>query len=319
MSKEYTGPFKDVAPLYIEYKRSLGYDAIVEENALKRMDKYFYDKGIKEVKLTQDMVEEFVAKRDNESFSTQNDRITLTKQFAAFLLKTGYKDVYIHHIKRRNEDTNFRPYIYSKEDLKKIFEYVDTHQYDNKSIYDFVLPILLRLLYGCGFRRGEIINLLMKDVDLDKKIIKIVDGKGHVARIVPLSDSLYQAYINYRKKLKINSEYFICDSKGRRISRHITDYFQKILRKLNILRPDGTPPRLHDFRFTFSVNALNKMVKDGQDLYTTLPILSKYLGHKNISATEHYLLLATDYFINITSKEEEYYKDLLKTEIDNHE
>lgn len=319
MSNKYIGPFKDVAPLYIEYKRSLGYDAISEEGALKRLDKYFYDKGITNVKLTQEMVEEYVARRENESRATQNDRLSLTKQFATYLKKLGYQNVYVHKIKIGKDDTDFKPYIYSKEDLKKIFEYVDTHQYDNKSIYDFVLPILLRLLYGCGFRRGEITNLLIKDVDLDEKIIKIIDGKGHVARIVPLSNSLYQAYINYRKKLKVNSEYFICDSKGKKISKHVTEYFQKILKKINILRPDGTPPRLHDFRFTFSVNALDKMEKDGQDLYTTLPILSKYLGHKNISATEHYLLLATDYFINVTSKEEDYYKDLLKMEIENNE
>ena len=69
---------------------------------------------------------------------------------------------------------------------------------------------------------------------------------------------------------------------------------------------------------TFAVNALEKMEKNGQDLYTTLAILCKYLGHKNISSTEYYLMLVQDYFINITSKEEKYYSDLLKSEdIDN--
>ena len=93
---------------------------------------------------------------------------------------------------------------------------------------------------------------------------------------------------------------------------------KSILKKLNILRPDGTPPRLHDFRFTFAINALEKMDKEGQDLYTTLPILCKYLGHKNIEATEYYLLLAQDYFINITNKEELYYDefDFLKEDDD---
>ena len=319
MSKQYIGPFKDVAPLYIEYKRSLGYDAISEAGALKRMDRYFYNKGIKEVKMTREMVEEYTARRKNEARATQNDRITLTKQFAAFLQKLGYNNIYLHKIKIGKEDTNFKPYIYTKEDMQNIFSYIDEHQYDNKSIYDFVLPILIRFLYACGLRRGELIDLLTKNVDFKEKIIKVIDGKGHVTRIVPLSDSLYQTYLKYRKKINVNSEYFICDLKGRKISKHVTEYFQKKLKKLNILRPDGTPPRLHDFRFTFAVNALDKMEKEGQDLYTTLPILSKYLGHKNISASEHYLLLATDYFIDVTSKEEEYYKDLLKMEIDSNE
>ena len=52
MSKNYIGPFKDVAPLYIEYKKSLGYDCKSEESALKRMDTYFYNQNIKKCKDT---------------------------------------------------------------------------------------------------------------------------------------------------------------------------------------------------------------------------------------------------------------------------
>lgn len=317
MCSKYIGPYKDVGPLYIEYKRSLGYDAISEEGALRRMDKFFYNKGITDVKLTKEMVEEYGKKHEKESITTQRTRLTLMKQFAVFLLNLGYTDIYVHNIKLGKEEQSFKPYIYSKEDIKKIINYIDLHQNDNKSIYDFVLPIYIRLLYGCGFRCGELSNLLEENVDYNQKIIKIIDGKGHVARIVPLSDSLYDACIKYRNKLPIKSKYFIYDLKGNKVSKHITEYFQKILIKLNILRPDGTPPRLHDFRFTFSVNTLNRMEERGQNLYTTLPILSKYLGHKNISATEHYLMLARDYFTNIRNKEEKYYSDLLKMEENN--
>ena len=60
-----------------------------------------------------------------------------------------------------------------------------------------------------------------------------------------------------------------------------------------------SPPILHHLRFTFAIMVLEKMDTCRQNLYTTLPILYKYLGHKNIEATEHYLMLAKDYFINI--------------------
>lgn len=318
MSKDYIGPFKEVVPLYIEYKRSLGYDAISEEGELKRLDKFFSNKGITEVKLTKEMIEEYCMRRKNENQDTQRHRLSLVKQFAVFLSKSGYKNIYVHNIKLKKEDSQFKPYIYSQDELKRIFEYIDAHQYDNKSIYDFILPIFIRFLYGCGLRKKELINLTENDIDYIQKTITINDSKCHVSRIVPLSDSLFDSYINYKKKHNIKSKYLICNSKGEKISHHITEYFQKILMKLNIKRPDGTPPRLHDFRFTFAVNALEKMEKNGQDLYTTLPILSKYLGHKNISSTEYYLMLVQDYFINITSKEEKYYSDLLKSEdIDN--
>ena len=318
-SNNFIGPFKNIAPLYIEYKKSLGFDSKSEYNELKRLDKYFYNKGIAEVKLTKHMVEEYGMLRENESPKTQAKRLSVLKQFAIYLQKMGYSNIYVHHIKTSKSDSKFKPYIYSKQDLNIIFEYLDKHQYDTNSIYNCVLPILIRILYGTGLRRGEAINLKTTDVDLNKKILTIYNGKENVTRIVPISNSLSESCKTYKLKFLCNEQYFLCDLKGNKINSHITEYFQKILKKLNILRPDGTPPRLHDFRFTFAVTALEKMDRDGLDLYTTLPILCKFLGHKNIEATEYYLLLAKDYFINITNKEEEYYSDFKFLKDDDNE
>ena len=318
-SNNFIGPFKNIAPLYIEYKKSLGFDSKSEYNELKRLDKYFYNKGIAEVKLTKHMVEEYGMLRENESPKTQAKRLSVLKQFAIYLQKMGYSNIYVHHIKTSKSDSKFKPYIYSKQDLNIIFECLDKHQYDTNSIYNCVLPILIRILYGTGLRRGEAINLKTTDVDLNKKILTIYNGKENVTRIVPISNSLSESCKTYKSKFLCNEQYFLCDLKGNKINSHITEYFQKILKKLNILRPDGTPPRLHDFRFTFAVTALEKMDRDGLDLYTTLPILCKFLGHKNIEATEYYLLLAKDYFINITNKEEEYYSDFKFLKDDDNE
>ena len=251
-NNNFIGPFKNIAPLYIEYKKSLGFDSKSEYNELKRLDKYFYNKGIAEVKLTKHMVEEYGMLRENESPKTQAKRLSVLKQFAIYLQKMGYSNIYVHHIKTSKSDSKFKPYIYSKQDLNIIFEYLDKHQYDTNSIYNCVLPILIRILYGTGLRRGEAINLKTTDVDLNKKILTIYNGKENVTRIVPISNSLSESCKTYKSKFLCNEQYFLCDLKGNKISSHITEYFQKILKKLNILRPDGTPPRLHDFRFTFA-------------------------------------------------------------------
>ena len=54
----FVGPFKDVAPLYLEYKKSLGYDSKSELAELKKMDKYFFSQNITTVKLSKTMVED---------------------------------------------------------------------------------------------------------------------------------------------------------------------------------------------------------------------------------------------------------------------
>ena len=97
-SNNFIGPFKNIAPLYIEYKKSLGFDSKSEYNELKRLDKYFYNKGIAEVKLTKHMVEEYGMLRENESPQTQAKRLYILKQFAIYLQKMGYYNIYVHHI-----------------------------------------------------------------------------------------------------------------------------------------------------------------------------------------------------------------------------
>ena len=319
MNNNFIGPFKDIGPLYIEYKKSLGYDCVSELGELKRLDKFFFDEGIDEVKLTKEMVEKYGMLRENESPKTQAKRLSVLKQFAIYLQKMGYSNVYVHHIKTSKSDSKFKPFIYSKQNLNMIFEYLDKHQYDTNSIYNCVLPVLIRILYGTGLRKNEAINLKHTDVDLDKKIITVYNGKKKVTRIVPISESLASTCEVYKEKFAKNNIYFLCDLNKQQVSKHITEYFQKILKKLEILRPDGTPPRLHDFRFTFAVTALEKMNKEGQDLYTTLPILCKFLGHKTIESTEYYLLLAKDYFIDIKNKEEKYYNDFKFLKDDDNE
>ena len=66
---------------------------------------------------------------------------------------------------------------------------------------------------------------------------------------------------------------------------------------------DHQGPRVHDFRHTFAVHSLVQMAKSGLDLYYSLPLLSTFLGHKSLDATEQYVRLTV-----------EMYPDLLKDE-----
>jgi integrase len=58
-------------------------------------------------------------------------------------------------------------------------------------------------------------------------------------------------------------------------------------------------PRLHDFRHTFAVHSLNQMVRQGMDLYYALPLLSTYLGHASVAATEGYVRLTEETYPGI--------------------
>jgi len=59
-------------------------------------------------------------------------------------------------------------------------------------------------------------------------------------------------------------------------------------------------PRTHDFRHTFAVKSLRKMIYANEDIMAVMPLLSQYLGHKNIYATQTYLQFTADMFPYVT-------------------
>lgn len=59
-------------------------------------------------------------------------------------------------------------------------------------------------------------------------------------------------------------------------------------------------PRIHDLRHTFACHSLANMAKAGIDLYTSLPILSAYLGHQSLEATNRYVRLTSNIYPELT-------------------
>ena len=90
----------------------------------------------------------------------------------------------------------------------------------------------------------------------------------------------------------------------------ITDYseqihkvYRKLLWKAGISHGGkGKGPRLHDLRHAFCVHSLAKQVKAGVDLYVALPILSTYVGHSSVAATQRYVRLTAEAYPELIEK-----------------
>jgi integrase/recombinase XerD len=57
--------------------------------------------------------------------------------------------------------------------------------------------LLLWLIYSCGLRRSEVTNIKLKDIDRNRSLIHIREGKGMVDRIVPVPDKVWQKTDEY--------------------------------------------------------------------------------------------------------------------------
>ena len=168
-------------------------------------------------------------------------------------------------------------------------------------------PVLFRILYCCGLRISEALNLKLKNVDLENGILYVFEAKNNIDRLVPISEKLKNICIEYCKKMHVNScpddFFFFIRSKEFRIQNstiHLS--FRQILELANIDRNIEDGPRIHSFRHSFAVRCLKKFVYENKDLNAYLPILKTYMGHSKFRSTEYYLKLTNDLFPDITQK-----------------
>lgn len=282
---------------YIAFKRNMGY-ALSNTYNFKTFDEFTINNGATSVGLTKGLAEKWKEKRPNESDVTRYKRVNDITNFCIYLNQLGYQS-YIPRAPEKYQST-FTPYIFSKQELKLFFTACDTIKVHGKSNMKFILPVVFRVIYGCGLRINEALSLKNKDVNLDDCYIIIREAKNGCDRILPLSDSLITVCKQYKVHFLSSGsdDYFFIQFNGNRYaSDTVYKWFRKILWEAGISHGGkGLGPRVHDLRHSFSVHSLAEMSRKGLDLYYSLPVLSKYLGHNSLEATDKYVRLTSDMY-----------------------
>lgn len=283
---------------YIAFKRSMGY-ALDNVYTYKMFDEFTVKNEANFIGLTKELADKWGEKRPNESDVTRYRRINVIINFSSYLNQLGYQSYIPRQLKKYQ--STFTPYIFSKEQLDSYFTACDNMKIHRNSPMKYLLPVLFRMIYGCGLRVNEALGLKCEDVNLDEGYIIIREAKNGSDRILPISDSLKEICERYNE-LYLSTigtcEYFFTQETGMKYSSGtIYRWFRKILWEAGIPHGGkGIGPRVHDFRHSFSVHSLAEMSRKGLDLYYSLPVLSKYLGHSSLEATDKYVRLTSDMY-----------------------
>ena len=153
---------------------------------------------------------------------------------------------------------------------------------------------ILELLYGCGLRVSELLNLRKEDIFFKEDFIR-VKGKGDKERIVPLGDKAKQSLIKYITELrpslnKKKSPFLFLTRRGNKLSRMgLWKRFQECTVKSGI-KKEITP---HTLRHSFATHLLER----GASLRT----VQLLLGHSDISTTQIYTHIDRNYLRKIMS------------------
>ncbi|HEC79199.1 MAG TPA: tyrosine recombinase XerC [candidate division WOR-3 bacterium] len=155
---------------------------------------------------------------------------------------------------------------------------------------------IMEVLYSCGLRAGELVNLNIYDIDFARDEIK-VKGKGGKQRIVPLGRAAKHAILDYlkirktAKNTQTDTQALFLNYRGGRLT---TRSLQRIVRKylIRVARAAGTNP--HILRHSFATHLL----ENGADLRA----VQELLGHSSLSTVQIYTHLTTKHLKELYKK-----------------
>lgn len=210
------------------------------------------------------------------SYSYQNQVVNGCKLFFKEVIKSRL-DVEKFERPRREHKL---PNVLSKEEVKAILEAPLNPKHRT----------MLSLIYACGLRRGELLNLKPKDIDSKRGVLYVLNAKGKKDRILPISDKLIKMLREYYKKYRPKEWLFEGQLTGEPYSEtSLQKVFKMALSSAGVRKP----ATLHWLRHSYATHLL----ESGTDLR----YIQELLGHKSSKTTEIYTHVSTSSLQKIKS------------------
>ena len=229
----------------------------------------------------------------------------MARQFAEFMCRLGYPAYVPDRSPSAKGSASYQPRIFTHAEVQRLLQEVDRLVPTAASpLRHLVMPEVFRLLCGCGFRLGEVLNLRNDDVDLNRGILTVREGKFRKDRLVPPALALVERLRSYDSAVSAvvgprrgDAFFFPSFRSGRCHPNTVYMAFRQALFTCGIPHGGkGKGPRVHDLRHTFAVHTMLRWYREGADLNAKLPVLATYLGHESLRGTERYLHLTAELF-----------------------
>jgi integrase/recombinase XerD len=317
MTNTYASVLADAIQGFVLERQALGYTFRKQAASLRRFDRFCIEVGHSQACLSKELAMKWAEKRPWESADAQSRRIRLVRMLARYMVRAGYVAyIYPDHL-GVGQPNKYNPYLFTEKELARFLNRVDRCPPANSSPYrHLVFPLLYRMLYGCGLRVSEALNLAVGDVNMEDGALTIRNGKFHKDRLVPMSSSLVARCRTYSEAIRPvkhpEQPFFPAAHGGRYSEKSIYDYFRRFIWEAGISHGGrGKGPRVHDLRHTFAVHCLKRWVRSTVDLTVALPYLSTYLGHAGLKGTQRYLRLTAELYPDIVKAMDERFGHVL--------
>lgn len=225
--------------------------------------RYFSEKDPSDI--TEDEISHFIYDfiiRLGYSAAYQNQMVSAIKTYYSIAGKGRVNPEFFERPRRRRA----LPKVFSKEEVRCILN----------SPGNIKHKLLLWIIYSCGLRRSEATNIRLTDLDRERGIIHIREGKGRVDRIVPVPEKVWSKIDEYSSSYSPRNYLFEGQTGGRYSSESVYRVFKDALFKAGIKKDVG----VHSLRHSYATH----LHENGLDI----KYIQELLGHKSSRTTEIY-------------------------------
>lgn len=261
---------------YLKEQRYSEHTVKIYTSQLEYFFKYFHKKLPEEIndQDIRDFMENQVIALDY-SASYQNQIITAIKTYYSLIPGAA---VHTNEIKRPRRSKPL-PQVFSKEEVGRILN--ATRNLKHK--------LILWIVYSCGLRRGEVINIKLSDLNRERRIVHIRQGKGNVDRVVPVSDKVWNKIDEYTAAYYPDLYLFEGQNGGKYTASSVYNVFKKALQRAGIQKEVG----IHSLRHSYATH----LHESGLDIR----YIQELLGHQSSKTTEIYTHVSRRHLIDIKS------------------
>ena len=215
-----------------------------------------------------------------------NDLAWTVDKFIEFLHQNGFRSLLIPLHYRLALDPQVRAekiQVFTQDQIRRLMacipEVYPGRLPEQRQAKQYLLQAVFTLFYACGLRRSEGLNLQIKDVDFERRLVFVRQGKNYKDRWVPMNRNVYERledYLyNYRNLLKTGHN---------RVLVYSYTVIHSALKHLQSICPDKDIRQkrltLHVLRHSIATHLLENGMPIEQ--------IRRFLGHSSLATTQIY-------------------------------
>jgi integrase len=280
---------------YLRFKQSMGFFGNSRVWYLRQFDAYCSEHG--RTVFDKVTVEGWVSAQLGRS-GRYRSWMSYIRDFGRWLQTNGATDAYVLSERWKAPVVHGHPYLLGSEEIERFFTAAATLK--AQSPWRWQAVAFFTLMYSCGLRTGETRALQPGQVDLADGHVDIVWSKGNRSRRLPLTGEVVEVLTvcdrTSRAHFPSRLTFFVSSTGNKVTAATAGVVFARIWDRAGLARPtDGQQPRPYDLRHHFAYAGIERWMRQGKDVTSMLPYLSRYMGHATFASTYYYVQTSPDF------------------------